>query len=378
MGRRMARAMGLAALGLAVAGCEEGRRDSGNAGKGPSPVATPSALAGALGVDAAMAEEVTDPAAPAGDLKAEMARFKGLDACVKEHAGTDPLVGDSLDAIGYDTIIRDSCRVLEALTSKDAKRCDAIGSTALRDHCQEIVAIVFATPARCPFEVPLEPARGRSGACVALAARDPRLCTLEAHSLRSRCLAMLQRDPKACDGAGDVRARCVRDVLRYGSLLDGGKDRLPPLPTVSGTLAVTTDETRTEDVARELARGVVLAQKGPRWVVDVGRFEHLGASPVAPPPGRPARLAVRLVLGPDGAAEVERVELEIPKRGTLAFPGVTGAFRATYAGEKVRGGPLALTVSGKLGDVGVKLDAKVVVRDVVEDAASPRPGERDR
>src|ERR1019366_5592349 len=43
------------------------------------------------------------PPAPAGDLKAEIARFTTLDACVNERARVDPIVGDALEAIGYDT-----------------------------------------------------------------------------------------------------------------------------------------------------------------------------------------------------------------------------------------------------------------------------------
>ena len=129
---------------IALGGCDEPRKE-------PRPIfgASPSAVASALGIDAgAIAVEATDPAPPSGDLKTEMLRFRSLDACVKEHAGTDPLVGDSLYAIGYDTVIRDSCRILEALSAKDERRCDPIASSTLRAHCQNTVAIAYAAPAR--------------------------------------------------------------------------------------------------------------------------------------------------------------------------------------------------------------------------------------
>src|SRR6185436_8996946 len=153
------------AAALAFVGCDEKPRGAAREDAG---MAAPQVIASALGLDASAALAVTDPLPPSGDLKAEMARFKGLDACVKEHAGTDPLVGDALDAIGYDTVIRDSCRVLEALVQKDAKRCDPIESGALRAHCQDTVAIVFATPEGCSLDVPSEPSHGRNPLCLAV------------------------------------------------------------------------------------------------------------------------------------------------------------------------------------------------------------------
>jgi hypothetical protein len=55
-----------------------------------------------------------DPPALAGDLGADIEGFTTVDACVAAHAGVDPLVGDALEGIGYDTLLRDACRALEA------------------------------------------------------------------------------------------------------------------------------------------------------------------------------------------------------------------------------------------------------------------------
>src|SRR5256885_12144338 len=158
---------------LVLAACDE---------KKPPPHAeqpTPSAMVDTLGVDASMVGEGVDPPAPAGDLRAEIERFTTLDGCVAERSKVDPLIGDALHAIGYDTFFRDTCRLLEA--SKDKKRdtCEKIDSSALRKQCRSWVAMIAQTPDECPLELEGVPSRGRTPSCLAVAAKDPRLCTSE-------------------------------------------------------------------------------------------------------------------------------------------------------------------------------------------------------
>ena len=101
----------------------------------------PSSVLEALKMDAGVFD-TTDPPAPAGDLKAEIDRFTTVDACVAEKAKLDPLVGDALRAIGYDTFLRDACRQLEAARDKKREECEKIDSSALRKQCRSWVAIV--------------------------------------------------------------------------------------------------------------------------------------------------------------------------------------------------------------------------------------------
>ena len=92
-----------------------------------------------------------DPPAPAGDLKSELERFVNVDTCVAERAKLDPLVGDALGAIGYDTFLHDACRLLEAAKTKKREACDKIDASPLRARCQSLVAIAARTPESCPL-----------------------------------------------------------------------------------------------------------------------------------------------------------------------------------------------------------------------------------
>src|SRR5688500_9512539 len=86
----------------------------------------------ALGIDAGALGETAfiDPPAPAGDLRTELDRFVNVETCVNERAKLDPLVGDALGAIGYETLLRDACRLLEAAKDKKREACDKIDSSA--------------------------------------------------------------------------------------------------------------------------------------------------------------------------------------------------------------------------------------------------------
>src|SRR5580658_9409690 len=92
-----------------------------------------------------------DPPALTGDLASEVEGFTTVDACVDRHARVDPLVGDALEAIGYDTLFRDACRILEAAKAKDSKRCLAIETSPLRERCLATVAELAGEPDACPW-----------------------------------------------------------------------------------------------------------------------------------------------------------------------------------------------------------------------------------
>jgi hypothetical protein len=167
-GRALATLAVLAALAIAPAACDGEPRSSGEASRTGSlddvgkrlDLARQSAGSGApetargLGGegDAGDLEIKIDPPAPAGDLKAEIARFTTIDACVAERARVDPIVGDALEAIGYDTFLRDACRVVDAAKANDPARCAAIDASSLEARCRATVAEVSASPEACPWD----------------------------------------------------------------------------------------------------------------------------------------------------------------------------------------------------------------------------------
>ncbi len=146
---RMVAAAAAAAL---IVGCD----DAGKLQPRPAPSvapASPSSIASVLGLDAGAFVDTADPPAPAGDLKADLDRFVNVEGCVKERANVDPLVGDGLRAIGYDTFLRDACRLLEAAKDKKRETCDRIDSSSMRARCQSWVALVAQTARRLPAAV---------------------------------------------------------------------------------------------------------------------------------------------------------------------------------------------------------------------------------
>ena len=184
--------------------------------------ASPASVMALLGLDAGGLGETTDPPAPPGDLKSELDRFVSVDTCVKERANIDPLVGDALRAIGYDTFLRDACRLLEAAKDHSREKCDRIDSSALRSRCQSWVAMVAQTPDTCPLQFEGIPTRGRNVTCLAVAGKDPRLCTGEPRTaVRATCEAhgpagrrSLRRAPPERHALVQARARSLAHAPR--------------------------------------------------------------------------------------------------------------------------------------------------------------------
>src|SRR5215472_5511045 len=233
----------------------------GPARQQPEP-APPSSVAEALGVDAGAFIPPVDPSPPAGDLAAELAHFSTLDACVKEHAGLDPLVGDALRSVGYETFVRDACRLLESTKAKSVAKCAPIDASSLRERCEAYVAMATASPDACPRVSPEEPSAGREATCVAVAARDARLCAAEEHARRASCEALVLGEERRCAEAPEgARDECRRAVARWKGVL--GPPRSPgELPTPRGTLTVSAPAgapplaRRESDLREALGRGV--------------------------------------------------------------------------------------------------------------------------
>jgi hypothetical protein len=381
--KRAASALALAAM---LASCTESKK----APPSEPPATAPSGVA-ELGFDAGPLDLV-DPPAPAGDLKADIERFVNVDTCVAERAKLDPLVGDALRAIGYDTFLRDACRLLEAAKDRKRETCDKIDSSALRARCQSWVAIVAQTPDACPLTYEAFPARGRHPTCVAVAGRDPRLCAGEGRAApRATCEALASRDEARCDVLlPSDRPACKREVARWRGLLSAPLDGLPKLPAAHAKLTVKGDgptpdpATPEVDLGADLARGAVVVTLRERVRVELGTLGESEAVRVAPVPQKRPRVGLAVLLDPPALGSkdppkpvLEKLELEIPGEATLVVPGAKCDCKVTTARiDKTRGGEVALVVDGTISlgtrAYKVSIDMGTFVRDVVAEQTGSR------
>lgn len=357
----------------------------------PAPI---SSLARLLGFDAGELEARIDPPAPAGDLKAEIDQFTTVDACVDTRAKLDPLLGDALEAIGYDTFLRDACRMIDAAKAQDANRCTGIDASALAERCRVTVAEVVASPDACPWEATSGPLHARDPGCVAIASRSVGLCTAVPDALdRATCKATLTHDDGPCGAVRSraQRTRCSRDALRWRSLLvsETAKPSDTPgpdeQPAVAGNLHVEsadgTDKTAPIDVdlAPNLARGVTLLDLHDGARFTLGELTTSGPDFIVPSPHMRASLALEVFVprAPPSAhaesvvARIERAELLVPGRPPASIPGGTSTLVAKV-GKLVhrRGGAVAVVVDGDLASGAsrwhVHAEATTFVRDVVK------------
>jgi hypothetical protein len=361
-------------------------------------------VARVLAVDAAELVPSVDPPAPAGDLRSELDHFTTLEACVEQRARLDPLVGDALDAIGYDTFLRDACEVIDAAKADDPKRCQAIEASALQAHCLATVAEVGGNPDGCPWRFVSQPTKGRDAACVAIASRDPRLCAAESDSrARATCEAVIARSSARCRQlfSRQERDRCARSVERWRAVLprpDRGREPEGGGPfVVAGSLRVkgsgnggVAGDPMDVGLGPDVARGVVLIEQRDGVRVTVGPLTDDGPGFLVRPPHVPATFGLEIFVpssasSPDGTPRIERAELIMPGRPALATPGVTSNLALRIEALKpARGGAIKFVVDGDLGshDMGVHLHAEeaTFVCDVVKLAgpahALPRPRER--
>lgn len=337
----------------------------------PEP-ATPGAMEAAFGLEAGTLDPgATDPLPPAGDFKAEVDAFKSLDACVAEHAKLDPLLGDSLRAIGYDTIIRDGCRVLEAAKEKSREKCAPIASGALRARCEGIVATITGNDEACPWVAPASPSQGRDPTCLAVALRDPRLCNALGLLNRIQCDALATKDENKCRALLEPdRSACIREVSRMKSLALAALPNLPALPKPSAKIQLEPLEGTKEpperdvDATSSVARGVVLlltdgmsAAKGlpiPRGKAEFGDLLEPTSTMYVPSPQGKTRLAFSVSLGSETAgvptAELDHVELALPGESMLVTPGTRCECKVTFKKfSKERGGEISAVFDGTIG-----------------------------
>jgi hypothetical protein len=356
----------------------------------PAPV---SSLERLLGFDAGELEARIDPPAPAGDLKTEIEQFTTVDACVETRAKLDPLLGDALESIGYDTFLRDACRLIDAAKAQDANRCATIDASALEARCRATVAEVVSSPEACPWEAPSGPLHVREPRCVAIASRSVGLCNAVPDALdRATCKATLIHDDGPCVAVRSraERARCSRDALRWRRLLvseaakpsDAPAEDEPPM--VTGNLHIESadgaDKTPPIDVdlGPDLARGVTLLDLRDGARLTLGELTASGPGFIAPSPHVRASLALELFVprAPPSAhaesavARIERAELLVPGRPPASIPGGTSTLVAKVGKlAHRRGGAVAVVVDGDIASGiwrwRVHAEATTFVRDIV-------------
>ena len=375
---------------LSISACDDRPKPPPRPSASSAP-ASPGSVAQTLGLDASVLGEGPDPPAPAGDLKAELEAFVNVESCVKEKSKLDPLVGDALRAIGYDTFVRDACRLLEAAKDKRREACDKVDSSALKARCQMWVAMVAQTPDACPLLYDAMPGRGRSATCVAVSAKDPRLCQGDPRTVsRATCEALTTRDDSKCNLLlPNDQPGCKREVARWRSLLAAPLDGLPKLPTPKGKLVAkgvdgTNDPATPEnDVSADLARGAVIVTVRERARVEIGMVGDTEPIRIGANPNKRARVGAVIILEPTspGSREtkpvLDRLEIDLPGEMPIAYPSGRCECKVTVARvDKTRGGEVAVTIKGKAGSGAKSFDLDVELftftRDVVQEQIGSR------
>jgi hypothetical protein len=342
-------------------------------------------MAAVLGVDAQELESKADPPPPAGDLASDINAFTTIEACVESRKPMDPLLGDALDAIGYETFLRDACRVLDAAKAQDGRLCAAIDASVLRERCNATVAEVAGQPDTCPWEVAARPENGRDAACVAIALRDRRLCAgANRGAARATCEAIAAQDTAVC-GRLPGRApqdRCVRTARRWKTTMAAPREALRPLVSAGvvafsqvsaaeGDASVTT-----VDFGPDLERGVVLVKQRDGIRFTIGRPAGAGAEAIGPSPHLSASLALDLFVPSERgvtSATLERAVLLVPGRTPIAALPTRSTLQAKLENfEPARAGTLKLAVDGDMKDAEsiwhVHAELTTFVRDVVRSA----------
>ena len=345
-----------------------------------------SSVAQALGVDAATLEVPVDPPSPPGDLRSDIDRYTTLEACVAEHAQTDPLISDSLHALGYDTFLRDACRMLDAMKTKRPETCAPIDAGGLRARCQASVAMVTQSPEQCPWEVPDTPTRGRDATCVAVASRDSRLCMAATRTDHVRCEALVARSEERCGARGEDREKsaCTRDVQRWRRVLDAPQVGLAAIPAPRGRLELhgvegSSDPSHVDtDLASDLARGVVVTEGKDGLHLAFGSALELGVTNFAPSPAGRVRFALAIAVPaekPGAAASIEHAELAVPGKNLMVVPGARCdcGVKVVKLG-RARGDEVHLVFEGTIGAAPnayrARADVTTFVRDVATTTAS--------
>jgi hypothetical protein len=328
--------------------------------------------------------EQRDPLAPGGDLRRDLDEFANLDSCVRAHAVSDSVLADVVDALGYDTLVRDACRTLQALKAKEAKLCGPIAASPLRQRCETQVAVLAGDPALCP-RLPGVMAGARDPVCLARASRDERLCAAAAAGDRETCRALVLGRSNECGGD---RA-CIRQVERFRSLLEK-PERHTAFPArlhveLTGERGTPEHFDARFDLDEVAAAGAIARSRGDKVRLLIGTprsalwpsWESPRATPqlflaIAVPTRAPSAPAPRGDAEPGFLLDPSDLTLDllVPKIGLLSGSLASDRRVVTETITASVGSPLRLTLTAKVNDAPrvfrVKIDVESFVRDGVD------------
>jgi hypothetical protein len=333
-------------------------------------------------------ERALDPAAPGGDLQRDLAEFTTLDACARSHRVSDPVLADAVDALGYDTLVRDACRILQALKAKDAQLCQPIAAAPLRQRCESQVAVLAGQPALCPVVSGISEVPVREPVCLARASRDDRLCAAALGSDQGICQALVRGRSSDCGNDG----ACVRQVERFRTLLEKPASHEPFAARLHIQFASELGKAERLEGAYDLddlaAAGAIARPVGDkiRFIIGTPRtalwpaWDSASAAPrlflalsvPIKPRSSPAERGdggPMILLGPGDLA----MDLLIPHIALLA--GVMASDRRVTVehASASTSSPLRLTLTTKVRDTARIFHVKIELETFVRDAVASRP-----
>lgn len=336
----------------AITACDQNERTRSHP-SAPVVPATPSAVAEKLKLDASLEIEADPLVGPPGDLQVEASAFVGIDACAKKHAPTDPILVDAIDALGYETLLRDTCRTLEALKNKNIDACKPIEVQRTRARCESTVAMALALPDRCPA---LNHDEGHDPLCLAIASRTPALCAAaDTFENRVMCEVTLlgAKAPYNCNGlATGPKARCERFSLRLRGYMGETKALTLKAPEFRLTLEPEDGSGRRDtDLSRDVARGVVVMEDHGKLHVQIGRALHEPGTLYVPSAAQRARLSLTTSVPKAlGTGVIDHLELEAPGHPSYVVPTARCDCKVSVlALGTTRGSDVELDLSGSIG-----------------------------
>jgi hypothetical protein len=347
----------------------------------------PSSSAFASDPDASVADLDLDPPARAGSLAKDLEAFESVARCVETRAEIDPLLGDGLSNLGYDTFVHDACISLEAAKAKRTDLCHGVSASALRKGCERLVAVTARDPDACPRLADANAQAGREQECVAVALRDARFCAaVPSLNERAHCLALASALPAQCSGlAPGARRRCERDLARMDSLLRPVVQE-PAFPVVSAVLRIGNAEGEegakqaSNTLARIAERGVVLVVYPSYVEFQIGFELYEAQGSVASGPTQLPHFSARVRVAKDARASLERLELDVPGHATYLAPPSYAKCNVTAQVDKLsdkplRGASVQVALNGVVGvppqQFKIALSLTSYVRDVVLAPVAP-------
>jgi len=322
-----------------------------------------------LETDGAPPVERADPPALAGDLRRDVETFGSLDTCVAQHAAMDPVVGDAVRAIGYDTLLRDACRTLQAMKLKDRAPCEAIAASGLQHRCEAMLAMSQQDADKCPWAASADKRSGRDPTCLAVATHDPRICAAELATRQPTCEALTTGDATRCATGDGDRRTCERDLERVKSLFVEREREAHDATKPRAHLEMRGESDAGGgdiDLSGLVAGGAVVSSL-PAGGVGIDLARDTEALLRLPSRTEKSHLSLALAVEP-GGAKISKLELVAPKMTPISCPNPHCDLKVTLDKmDPTRGSAITASVDGKVETPGMTYQVHLVVSTFVRD-----------